>query len=322
MKQFLLSILTLTLSISLGAQVTADFENFGLTAGEKIFNAENDVFESGNVSLVNVYNEAGMFWSGWAISADTDTETPGFANQYSAKPGTGAEGSTSYALTYAFFPTTIDLTGEAAGEPVEGMHVTNNTYAFTSVRDGDSFANKFGGESGNDPDFFLLTVKGILDGEITTDSVDFYLADYRFEDNSMDYIVDDWNYVDLTSLGNVDQLQIILRSSDTGANGMNTPAYVCVDNIVTAGTPVRTQEEQLDWQVQLAPNPTQDRLVVNWPVAEAGRFQLFNAVGQQVLGGDLQLGQNELSLAQFPAGIYQLYYRTAEQWNVTRVVRQ
>ena len=62
--------------------------------------------------------------------------------------------------------------------------------------------------------------------------MDFYLADYRFADNGLDYIVDDWSWVDLTSLGAVDKLQFGLSSTDNGFFGMNTPAYFAMDNMV------------------------------------------------------------------------------------------
>ncbi|MHC4324705.1 MAG: DUF4465 domain-containing protein, partial [Planctomycetota bacterium] len=58
------------------------------------------------------------------------------------------------------------------------------------------------------------------------------LADYRFEDAGEDYIVDTWQYVDLTSLGEVVSLEFALSSSDVGDWGMNTPGSFAVDTIV------------------------------------------------------------------------------------------
>jgi hypothetical protein len=65
--------------------------------------------------------------------------------------------------------------------------------------------------------------------------VEFYLADFRFENNGEDYIVDTWEYVDLSSLGVVNKLEFSLGSSDVGAWGMNTPAYFVIDTIVLGG---------------------------------------------------------------------------------------
>ena len=65
-----------------------------------------------------------------------------------------------------------------------------------------------------------------------TGTVDFYLADYRFENNGDDYLIQDWTWVDLTGLGAATQLEFDLDSSDVGQFGMNTPAYFAIDDIV------------------------------------------------------------------------------------------
>ena len=65
--------------------------------------------------------------------------------------------------------------------------------------------------------------------------VEFYLADYRFDDNAQDYIVSDWAWVDLTGLGVVYGLEFALSSSDVGNWGMNTPAYFAMDSFNGVG---------------------------------------------------------------------------------------
>jgi hypothetical protein len=64
--------------------------------------------------------------------------------------------------------------------------------------------------------------------------VEFYLADYRFTDNTQDYIVEDWATLDVSSLRSATSLEFHLSSSDVGVFGMNTPAYFAVDNVVLA----------------------------------------------------------------------------------------
>jgi len=137
----------------------------------------------------------------------------------------------------------MNLSGSAVGGVVQGLYLTNSTYAYLSMLEGDGFAKKFGGASGNDPDFFKVTIRKYLNGELGTDSVEFYLADFRFANNSQDYIVNDWTYVDLTPLGNVDYLEFSLASSDIGTFGINTPTYFCVDNVTTSDLPSATQED-------------------------------------------------------------------------------
>jgi hypothetical protein len=105
------------------------------------------------------------------------------------------------------------------------------------MKNGDSFAKKFGGPTGNDPDFFLLTVQGFGAGGAPTETVNFYLADYRFTNTSLDYIVSGWRTVDLTTLGAATRLTFGLSSLDTGPFGMNTPAYFALNNLTVTPVP-------------------------------------------------------------------------------------
>ena len=108
------------------------------------------------------------------------------------------------------------------------------------MRDGDpnGFAKQLGGDSGDDPDWFKLSVYGIdAIGNPMSNFVDFYLADYRFSDNSHDYVITDWSFVDLTGLSGAASLHFNLASSDNGVWGMNTPAYFAMDDLQTAAVP-------------------------------------------------------------------------------------
>ncbi|MDX9929029.1 MAG: DUF4465 domain-containing protein, partial [Bacteroidales bacterium] len=50
-------------------------------------------------------------------------------------------------------------------------------------------------------------------------------------DNALDYIANVWTNIDLSLFGYIGGLAIKIESSDTGENGINTPAYVCIDDI-------------------------------------------------------------------------------------------
>jgi hypothetical protein len=129
------------------------------------------------------------------------------------------------------------VTGEDYATTISGAYFTNTTYAYLSMLEGDSFAKQFGGVTGDDEDYFKLIIKGIDEMGEYTGTVDFYLADFRFEDNSLDYIVDEWTWVDLTSLGDVIGLEFSLESSDAGDWGMNTPAYFAMDDLNAVPVP-------------------------------------------------------------------------------------
>jgi hypothetical protein len=188
-------------------------------------------FSSGLIHFYNFHNPEWGVWSGWAYSNIGDNVTPGWVNQYSAITGAGidslVDGSVNYAVAYN--PINMRFVDPSAHE-VKGFFVTNSTFAALSMMHGDDFSKKFGGVDGNDPDWFKLSIWGMRDG-YSTDTVEFFLADFRFEDNSMNYIVDTWQWVELSSLGKIDSLMFAMASSDMGSWGMNTPAYFCVDNI-------------------------------------------------------------------------------------------
>ncbi len=190
-------------------------------------------FVSGNASFPNTNNECcggATFWSGFAYSNTTDTTTAGFGNQVSAFAGGGAGGSANYAIAFAgaFNPLRLSFDSPTT---LKRANLTNTTYAALSMRDGDSFAKRFGGVSGDDPDYLLLTITGKDANDDDTGTVDFYLADFRFADNADDYILDSWAAVELSTLGAVTALEFTMTTTDVGQFGPNTPFYFAIDNI-------------------------------------------------------------------------------------------
>lgn len=310
MKYKLLFLLSIGLN-SLFAQTTVSFENFNLPPDTFLNNAAPDTaFVSGPLALPNFYDPQWMFWAGWAISNRTDTLTPGFINEYSARAGSGANGTATYAVAYAFDGVIVRLLGPAAGGTVLGLYVTNSTYAYYSMRDGDAFAKKFGGPTGNDPDFFLLTVKKYRNGVLGPDSVNFYLADYRFADNTRDYIVKDWTYLDLSPLGEADSLLFTLTSSDVGVFGMNTPAYFCIDEVSIQ--PIVSQKEVLpSLEFSLWPNPASEYALIRLPeslAAETPQIEVFDTTGKLWL----QTRQQHLSVSDLTPGLYYVRLQTGQ----------
>lgn len=288
----------------LNAQSVVDFEEFSL-ASESFLNGEdgNGGFASGDVFLPNDYNTGYMSWSGWAISNTTDVTTPGFMNQYSAFAGGGFDGSANYATSFSFGANILRLQGDAVNTPVSGLYITNSTYTYLSMQDGDSFTKKFGGVTGDDPDFFLLTIKAYSDGTLSADSVDFYLADFRFSDNSQDYIIDEWTFVDLSSLGIADSLAFSLSSSDVGQFGMNTPAYFCIDNIF-ASDPLSTTTEIDPDLFEVFPNPTQDYIQINHSENENMDCSIFDTEGKLVFVEKLTSNSERINIQFLPKGNY------------------
>lgn len=221
-------------------------------------------------------------WSGFAYSNMNDTTIQDFTNQYSNFAGTLLPNSQIFGVSYnasdwntgQIIPNIVSFS--SAINPIS-MYVTNSTYTALTIKNGDNYSKKFGGPTGNDPDWFKLTIIGMLDSNIT-DTVDFYLADYRFSDNNLDYIVKEWQNIDLSSLGTVNKLSFLLSSSDTGMFGMNTPAYFCFDNIMYSTQNNLNESEQN--LVQIFPIPSSNKIYFSEPLSQ---IKIYNMLGQEVL---------------------------------------
>ncbi|MCX6231926.1 MAG: DUF4465 domain-containing protein [Bacteroidetes bacterium] len=294
------------------SQTTATFDNLSLTPNSFWNGSDNSGgFTNAGYFFENSYTDygGGMYaWYGFAYSNMSDTITTGYTNQFSAICGKGALNSVNYAVSYVNY----DWANNYAMQPnmirfsspktISGIYVTNNTYAYYSMLNGDgTLAKKFGGSSGNDPDWFKLQIKGYHNGNIT-DSVNFYLADFRFANNSQDYIVKTWKWVDLSTLGSIDSLSFGLLSSDNGAYGMNTPAYFCMDNF--NGSVVSVKETS-DKTVSIYPNPCSDYLHINLIMDNnSTKLSLTDISGKEVLSKFITSDEIDMDLSSLSKGIY------------------
>ena len=220
-----------------GAPVTLDFEDVGAGLGPESFVADSPGFSSGGADFASSFTDfgGGCCSDGWMYSNTTDTTTPGFTNDSSAFPGSGSGGSATYGVAFLGGPSTITFADET--EVLSG-DFTNTTYAALAMQDGFFSAKNFGGATGDDPDFLLLEIQGYDALGTLTGTVEFYLGDFRFADNTLDYIVDAWTTIDLSSLGAVKQLDFVMSGSDNDpVFGLNTPAYFALDNLVVVPEP-------------------------------------------------------------------------------------
>lgn len=205
-----------------GKAVTATFDDNYLPS-DTCFSGDNtdDLFYSGSYAFHTA--NYGSFWSGYALSSMTSTSFKSLDDQFNSTVGHGYKNSANYCVAYPS-GSSVDVTNDLDGDVIKGVFITNNAYAESSMTKGDSFAKKFA-----QGDWFKVTAEG-TDAEGNTTTTDFYLADYRSTDASEHYIVRDWTWWDLSSLGKVTSVTFTLSGSDTGTYGLNTPAYFCMDN--------------------------------------------------------------------------------------------
>ena len=301
---YLLTILSISVGSLFAQQNVGDFENLTLSSesywdGSDMSGLHNNSvfttnFSSGDYNFSNSYDTtwgaASGYWSsGWAYSNMTDSTTSGFTNQYSAKPGGGHPiGGANYAIGK---PNSTIVFNNPIGLSI---NITNSTYAANSMRDGDAFAKKF---TNADQDYFKLHIYGYSNGSIA-DSTEFYLADFTHADSTLDYIVTDWQYVELLP-GPYDSVSFDLSSSDVGAFGMNTPAYFCIDNVGNFPLSSNTINQET---INIYPNPSSDFIYINSKDSDNYTISLFNILGEIII--DKKINLQQLNLSNLPNGQY------------------
>lgn len=302
MKKILLGLTTLlVLNINTKAQFFSDFEDLSLPL-DSFENGKhlNGSFVSGYLQFMNQYTDwGGGFESsnGFSYSTMRDSITAGYTNAYSSRAATGYNSNT-YAVFYdSYVATAIKPSSSSSFQPL-GFYLNNNTYAYMAMRDGDSFSKKFGGSTGDDPDYFYVNIYNFQNGAIA-DTITFYLADYRFSNNSQDYIVKDWTYVDLTSFGSTDSIAFGFASSDTGSWGINTPLYFCMDKF-SYDLPTSVNSTGGKNTFSLHPNPASDKIYFN---INANRYSIYDVSGKVVANENI-LNSKSIDISNLNTGIY------------------
>ena len=212
------------------AEVIADFEDLALAPESYWKGSDNSGgFTSGIARFNNCYNQDWDSWDGFAYSNITDTTTKGWTSQYNAITGGGQGSSANYAVGYYVDWPAPKLPTMTLDEPtvVSGLYVTNTNYAYYLMLEG---GGMFNNKKFSNGDWFLLEITGKDVLGNVTETIPFYLADFRDGKNT---IVNDWQYVDLTALGVIKSLEFRLSSTDNDqVYGMNTPGYFAIDTVL------------------------------------------------------------------------------------------
>jgi hypothetical protein len=318
------------LTISTFSQVV-DMESFIIPPDSALFGAEqltdgDTVYTEFWANFESNWNATWSSFAGFAFSNITDNVTPGYGNQFSAIPGSGNGGSENYSVCFAS-PFNNHRMFNTEGEAGYGAYFTNTTYAYYSMLMGDSFAKKFGEDTSasgvidgtNGEDWFLLTIYGLdADSTYTGDSVNFYLADFRFADDSLDYIINDWTFVDLTDLGYVYGLDFVLTSSDTfGGFGMNTPAYFAMDevNLYFGGF----EDDNLA-SLKIYPNPVLSSFSIETVINS--EIKIIDPLGRVVHAEFCESGTATINCENYAAGIYTVRSESRGRINSERIIKR
>ncbi|QDU70382.1 DUF4465 domain-containing protein [Mucisphaera calidilacus] len=165
---------------------------------------------------------------GWTYSDVNDTTTPGFLNQYAAYTGVDVEGDGNYAIAsggWGYINLPADQTAVSAS-------ITNTTYAALAMRDGNLVATAFGSDP-QGTDLFTVTLNGYSGangtGALTGSTAAITLGSYTAVDGL--FILDTWQAIDLTVVGDARSIGLSFSSTDVGEFGINTPTYIALDNL-------------------------------------------------------------------------------------------
>jgi hypothetical protein len=204
-----------------------DFEDINI-AKQSYWNGSDGTgsFTNGNKVFFNSYYSDWGTYSGFALSNIIDPFNYNDRTKYSSYPSGGANESKNYAVAHQFEKITITFKDTIKGEEPVYVMLANATYTALAIKYGYGYTKKYGGYSGDDPDWLKVSILGYPTWGGVSGPIDFYLADFRFDDNSKDYITKSWHYVDLSSLGQVKRIEFQISSSDIA-----TPLYFCLDNL-------------------------------------------------------------------------------------------
>ncbi len=324
MKKIYVMVSAVALAGVINAQTTIDFESFSLTGAETFDNGSAQLgdWDFGATTLANVYDTAwGGSWTGFSISNITDNTTAGWGNQYSSFTGAGFGNSSQYTVYYNFG----EVNTNDALVKIDSFKITNTTYTAISMRDGDMFGKQFGSpndangmpDGTNGEDFLKVWIFGESYDGSQLDSIEFFLADYRFVDSTQDYILDTWVNIDLAGFSfPVARLNFEFESSDViSGGGYWTPFYFALDNLVTSST---VGIDELDaTTISAYPNPIADVLTVK---GSSGVLILTDATGKIV--GQKQHNQSStLNVAELTKGVYFLTLQNEEGKVTQKIIK-
>ncbi|MFA7116445.1 MAG: DUF4465 domain-containing protein [Bacteroidales bacterium] len=177
----------------------------------------------GGTELAKNFYNGGFAISQWNIF----TKDPEYMNQCSVISGDEGEKNGGYNKS-ATFAVEYGIDTITTAEPLifDHLYVNNSSYAYISMKDGTDFTAAFSKGS-----WFKVIFTGLKlskGGYESMGTVEFFLANYKSDETVP---IKDWTKVDLSSLGKIDGLAISYDGSDKGMFGINTPLYVCIDNI-------------------------------------------------------------------------------------------
>ena len=183
-------------------------------------------YYSGSYSFPCEYAPSLLTWGGIAYSNQTKTTFNSlFPDQFNSVVGHGVNGSKNYAVAYAYGQHTVEVRATHAGPAViPGTFVTNTAWVKEVTQKGTGM-----GDEPHAPFHkgdYLLLIASNNKGQ----SIEFPLVDYRSSNAAEHYIIDSWQWLDLSALGETESVIFSMKGTRIANGGTTIPAYFCLDD--------------------------------------------------------------------------------------------
>lgn len=229
----------------------------------------------------------GTTWEGFTVSAQQSdySENSGMTHQFSTNARGGLLHKDS-AYIVGFCSGYLESQGIHAceisfgyTEPCrpQGVYVALSNWPSQNIIYGDDFTRRF-----TTGDSLKLIVHGV-NGD-TESSIEYNFADYSDTNEANHYMQSDWQWVDLSTLGEVTSIYFTMKSTDSGQFGDNTAAYFNIDRLIVTAkketvAPPTGLENVNDNSISIYPNPAYDVIYVS---AEAAEATIYSIDGQLI----------------------------------------
>lgn len=212
---------------------------------ESIWTEEIDFYGGGMaLSQWNIRsNPADQSAADWWYSYNNQCSVYNLQSVDGANTKAGAGGSDTFVIATGYSdPNSMSscsrmyFTGNAELQVV-GIDVCNSSYAYGVLMNGNPYGNDPGKNIQEAEGWFKVEFYGFdSEGNPTNGGapVEFYLCDYRPGSATYTETISKWTNCDLSALGKVNAVEVNFKGSDTGLYGLNTPAYVCLDNFTVS----------------------------------------------------------------------------------------
>ena len=183
-------------------------------------------YYSGSYSFPCEYAPSLLTWGGVAYSNQTKTTFNSlFPDQFNSVVGHGVNGSKNYAVAYAYGQHKVEVRATHAGPAViPGTFVTNTAWVKEVTQKGTGM-----GDEPHAPFHkgdYLLLIASNNKGQ----SIEFPLVDYRGSNDAEHYVIDSWQWLDLSALGETESVIFSMKGTRVANGGTTIPAYFCLDD--------------------------------------------------------------------------------------------